>query len=405
MKTLSKIVAHSFNAFAFDLGLHTTQSDSNSIANPEVVALTELINPTLAKEFGKVWELFSPRAMPFQTEEYEVLSRAYTSPVVTLGTIGSGTDWNSTSDTTALPITASTIDRLSVGDILLVNDVEVVVVSAINSGDTIDVYERGAAETTATAHTGTLTAKIIGNTHVEGTANGRAMAEQTGKVTNYCQLVEEVVDLSKADTDQARKIGRTEQVLKQEALTRIMRDLARTAIFGYGRVATATIPAMTRGLLSSLNDVTGGIKTAVTDAFTEASLIAIIDDVRAAGGTVNAIVLSVANKRVANGFTGADSVTTTVQDKIGGKVLDGYLADGFGVIPFVVDIDMPNDKVAVVNTNLLSKGWKVNDNLAFVPFQNVNPRENKQLLAGKFGLVVEGIGTSHGLLTGLTTGQ
>ena len=117
--------------------------------------------------------------------------------------------------------------------------------------------------------------------------------------------------------------------------------------------------------------MSGGIKTAVSGAFTETTLKNILDDVREVGGTVNAIVLSVANKRIANGFTGADVINTSRENNVGGQVLDGYLADGFGVIPFVVDIDMPNDVVAVVNTRYFEKGWKVNDQLRFVPETNV----------------------------------
>ena len=393
-----KVLLRNLDGF-MDLGLHTTLIDTNSIANPEIAALTESINVTNAKEFGRVWDLFQPRATAFETDKFEVLARNYTAPTFSY-TASSADGWDSASDTTTLAITD--ISNISIGDILLVES-EIVVVSAVNSTTSVDVYERGAGDTNGARHGTSGSGKIIGNAHIEGTANARAMAEETALVYNYCQLVEEVVDLSKADTDQARKTGRTEPVLKQEALTRIMRDLARTAIYGTGREGTASYPATTRGLLSHLNDVSGAIKTAVTGAFTEDTLQAILDDVRVTGGTVNAIVLSVANKRIANGFTGADSTVATRDDRTGGKVLDGYLADGFGVIPFIVDIDMPDDMVAVVNTNMLSKGWKVNDMLGFVPFTNVNPRENKQLLAGKFALIVEGVGKTHGLLTGLTT--
>jgi hypothetical protein len=225
------------------------------------------------------------------------------------------------------------------------------------------------------------------------------MAETTGSVTNYCQIVEEMIDLSKEDTDQARKFGMTADVLKAEAMERVMRDLARSAIYGSARKGTASIPAMTRGLISYLVDVSGGIKTSVSGAFTETVLKDMLDDIRVAGGTVNAIVLSVANKRIANGFTGADVINTNRDNSVGGQVLDGYLADGFGIIPFVVDIDFPNSKVACVNTRYMEKGWKLNDGLRFVPETNVSSRERKETLQGKFGLSVSEIGKSHGIIT------
>lgn len=384
-----------------DLGLHTTLLDANSILDPEVVAITERITPLQAKEFGVVWDLFQTRATPFETDEYVILTRGYTTPVVTLGTAGGG-DWGSTSATTALPMSAGTLDRITVGDVLLVDD-EIVVVAAVDrSGHTIDVYERGAGDTSGATHSTGATAKIISNAHIEGVVDATAMAEQTAKLTNYCQTILEVVDLSTADSDQARRTGRTEDVLKAEALERVMHDMASAAIYGTARVGTATIPAMTRGMLSHLNDVAGGIKTAVSGAFTEATLMAILDDVRAAGGTINAIVLSVKNKRTANGFTGADQIQVDRSDTQGGHVLDGYIADGFGSIPFVVDIDMPDDKVAVVNTRFMAKGWKINDQLRFVPETNVSSREKKETLQGKFGLVMEGVGKTHALLTAIS---
>lgn len=385
-----------------DLGLHTTLTDTDSILDPEVIAITERITPAMANEFGKVWDLFTTRETPFLTDEYEIYTRNYTAPQVTLGTVGSGVDWNSTSDTTALPILSTTIDRITIGDILLV-DSEIVVVSAVDrSGNTIDVYERGAGDTSGATHLTAAVAKIIGNAHIEGTANAEAMAEQTGKLTNYCQLFEETIDLSKADTDQARKTGRTEPTLKAEAMERVMQDLARTAIFGVSRANTASIPGMTRGLISHLYDVAGALKTSVGGAFTEDALKDELDDVRAAGGTVNAIVLSINNKRIANGFTGSDAVNSNRADRTGGQILDSYLADGHGVIPFVVDIDFPDDKVAVVNSRFMEKGWKTNDQLSFVPFTNVNPRERKELLSGKAGVAMQGVGRTHGLLYGIS---
>lgn len=383
-----------------ELGMHTTLLDANSKLDPEVIALAERITPDQAKEFGVVWDLFKTRSKPFETDEYQILTRGYTAPEVIVTASGSGADWDTNSDTTALPVSSGTIDRITVGDALLVGSEIVVVKSVDRSGNTIDVYERGAGETTAVAHgTSAITAKVVGNAHLEGVVDATAMAETTGIVTNYCQIVEELVDLSKEDTDQARKVGMTAEVLKQEAMERIMKKLARTAIFGTGNAGTASLPAMTRGLLGHLN-LAGGIKTSVGGAFTETVLKNALDDVRKAGGTVNAIVLSINNKRIANGFTGSDTITTTRDAKVGGQVLDGYLADGFGVIPFVVDIDMPDTDVALVNSNKMSKGWKINDILRFAP-EPTSSRERKETLQGKFGLAIEGIGTSHALLTAI----
>lgn len=228
------------------------------------------------------------------------------------------------------------------------------------------------------------------------------MVEETDLYTNYCQLVEEKIDLTKADSDQARKTGQTVATYEDEAMTRVKRDLARTAINGTARVGTKTIPAMTRGLLGWLG-LSDGIKTAVGGAFTQTVLDTMLNNIRVEGGKPNAIVMSVNNKKAFNAFTSADAINQDVKDPTTGRVVETYIADGLGGIPVIVDLDMPNDQVAIVDTNKLSKGWKVGDELRMVDEPPVNSRQMAKTIQGKFGLAVENIGQSHGLLTGLTT--
>jgi hypothetical protein len=386
-----------------DLGMHTTLTDANSKLDPEVLAIAEKISPLMANEFGRTWDLYTNRATPFTTDEYEVLVRNYTQPIIKITASGGGADWDTNNDITGLPVSVSFIDRLTVGDVILVQS-EIVVVKAVDrTANTIDVYERGAGESAAAAHgQAELTCKIVGNAHEEGKVDAEAMAEGTAMFTNYTQLVEEVIDLSKCDTDQARKTGMTQDTLREEAIERVMRDLANTAIYGVSRAPAAGIPSMTRGLLQWLG-LSEGIKTNVAGAFTETALKSILKDVRLAGGTVNFILMSPNNKTVFNGFSSADSITVTNTERVTGRVLDAYMADGFGVIPVIVDLDMPNDQIAVGDTRKMTKGWKNNDTLKFVKETNVNSRENKETLQGRFGLAIENVGQSFGLMTGLTT--
>ena len=82
--------------------------------------------------------------------------------------------------------------------------------------------------------------------------------------------------------------------------------------------------------------------------------------------------------------------------------MDGYLADGFGIIPVVVDLDMPNDQVAVGDSRKIGQRMESKRTPSLLRKQTP-ARENKETLQGKFGLAVENVGQSHGLLTGLTT--
>lgn len=384
-----------------DLGLHYTLDDTTSKLDPEVLAIQDAVNPTLSNAFGKVWDLFGQRAAPFITDEFVVLGRAYTVPEITVTASGGGADWDTNNDITALPVPAADMTKLTVGDVLLIDDEIVVVKSLDRTGNTIDLYERGAGETTGAAHgQAAKTAKIIGNANIEGTVDVTAKAEATGTVTNYLQLVEEKVDLSYEDSEQARKLGQTEPILKGEAMTRVMQKLANTAIFGVAVAPSKILPGMTRGMVQWMK-LAAGLKEDVSGAFDEPHLQSAFQAIRLAGGNANAIVLSPSKKATLNGFSSADVVNQDVTSQTLGRQIVNYNADGFGVVPVIVDKDMPDSVVAIVNTNKMSKGWKAADMLRFAD-EPGNSRQRLQTLQGKFGLAMEGIGSDHYLLYGLT---
>lgn len=385
-----------------DLGLHKTHDDSTSKLDPEVLSIAKRITRTQSPEFGRVWDLFQAKDAPFQTDEFEIYVRNYTQPNIEVTASAGSADWDTDSATTDLPVGSDYVNRITIGDVIKVED-EIVVVKAVDrSANTIDVYERGAGESTAAAHgTDAITADVIGNAHEEGKVEAESMAEDTSLFTNYLQLVEEKVDLSKADSDQARKTGRTEDTLKTEAMERVFQDLARTAIHGVSREPSDTMPGMTRGLEQWLQ-LSGGLTTNIGGAFTKNALDGAIKNIRAKGGAPTGIVMSVNNKYEFNSFTSADQVNQDVNERTAGRIIERYLADGVGSLPVIVDIDMPDDKVAIVDSRKMKKGWKVNDELKFVE-EPSNSRQKLQTLQGKFGLAVENVGQSHALLTGLTT--
>ena len=390
-----------------DLNLHKHTDDPTSKLDPEVLSVLPRVTPNQAEIFGNVWDLFSDRGEPFSTVKFKVLTRNYTKPEVDVTASGSGSDWDTNSDTTDLPVDSGYMDRVTIGDVLLVES-EIVIVSAVDrSNDTIDVYNRGSGDSTATSHgTSTITAKIVGNAHEEGKVQAEAMAETTGEVTNWTQLVEEKVDLSQTDTEQARKNGRTEDVLKAEATERLTQDLARTAIYGQGQQPSSSQPSTTRGLLSYLQDVSGGLETNVGGAFDETALTNMLEDIRAEGGQrPDAIVMSPNNKKEFNAFTDSQTTIDINEDRsanVAGRVIDSYLWET-GQIPALVDIDMPDDRVAVVNSRYMEKGYQAGDGLRFEEETNTNSRRNEETLQGRFGLAVEQVGKAHGVMSGLTT--
>ena len=61
-----------------DLGLIYSTDDPNSVADPEVIAVSQRITPNQAPSMGSVYELFGERREPITTHRFDVLNRAYT---------------------------------------------------------------------------------------------------------------------------------------------------------------------------------------------------------------------------------------------------------------------------------------------------------------------------------------
>jgi hypothetical protein len=113
---------------------------------------------------------------------------------------GAGTDWDTTSATTNLPVATAQITKLKVGDVLQLpagSGAEVVVVSSINvAGQTISVSKRGWGGTTATAQGASGTALIIGNAQVDGSDPIAETYTAPTERYNYVQIFEDSLAVS-----------------------------------------------------------------------------------------------------------------------------------------------------------------------------------------------------------------
>src|SRR4030066_2539156 len=114
----------------------------------------------------------------------------------TMGTV-SGSDWNSTGDASALPVTDG--DAFRVGDVILTADGEICIVSDVDeSGNTIDVYSRAdCGSTESTTNTTGDAIYIIGSAQLEGYTYGNDVRFYTkpSKV-NYTQIFSDTVSVS-----------------------------------------------------------------------------------------------------------------------------------------------------------------------------------------------------------------
>jgi len=145
--------------------------------------------PSIVKSFGK----------KVTAQKHEWLDDEARAESILIATGTDGADWDTTNDITALPVVTAQITKLRVGDVLLLDQDEVVVVKAISvAGQTIDLYARGHGSTTAAvmAHDATHTLYIIGNAQAENADPLDANFTAQTAAFNYCQIFEDVAQVS-----------------------------------------------------------------------------------------------------------------------------------------------------------------------------------------------------------------
>ena len=145
--------------------------------------------PSIAKNFGR----------KVMAQKHEWLDDEARPEYITIATGTDGTGWDTVNDKTALPVVAAEVHKLRIGDVLLLDQDEVVIVKAISvAGQAIDLIARGHGSTTAAvlAHDSAHTCYIIGNAQVENADPLDANFVAQTAAYNYCQIFEDVAQVS-----------------------------------------------------------------------------------------------------------------------------------------------------------------------------------------------------------------
>ena len=382
-----------------DVGLHWHLDDPVSVVDPLILGIAKDIS--LGKDEGIIYNRLGAPEEKVDNFKFEIYDRSRTALTGTIGN-GGGTGWDDTT-VSALPLPASSIGIITVGDVLDVVSEQVVVKAVNRTANTIDVWKRGHGGSTAATHSDTTAFKIIGKAiHDVDLKNVESFAEQTGKYENYPQVFVETIDMTFTDDIQARKVFQERPQLIAEALDRMFRRLSSTTILGRKEVGTKSpqVPATTAGLLHQLSDG-GGVRTplrynatGVTDPETilKNALISVWNQ----GGNPTAIYINPANKRKFDPLM--DQFIRTTRSEagvIGTENGTAYMYQG-KEIPFVQDQDMPIDRIEIVTERKLRKGWRVGDMLRG-PIQEPqnSSRELRFSLQGSFFIVAKGVGVDH----------
>ena len=392
---------------SFNYGIVNDFSDSNSIGDPVIAALAKVIK--MPKFKGNLYQRMSSPMVPLTQKTFDVYSRSKNTRNGVIGTSG-GSDWGSTTATTGLTMPAAALLGLSIGHVLKVDN-EVMVIKAIDrSANTVDVFARGAGGTTGATHSTGAAFTVIGfaarDTDLK---NVSSASESTLKYTNYIQTVFETLDWEKG-AELIRKGLAAETVLgilRQEAAVRVAEMLSVQAIHGLKQLGSASIPYMSAGVLSQLEDTVSGARpvqlyNASSAALDETKLRAALDQIFAVGSP-DGIVLNLTNANKFLTFDGAGldvMVGVDRKDTGVGRFVDHYDYNGVR-LDLIVDTDMPTSKIAICTMADLKKGWLVGDELKTAKEPDASSREHRDSIQGSVGFLVENVGYSHLEIYGL----
>lgn len=315
-----------------------------------------------------------------------------------------GSSWDATA-TTGLGINDNLAVIVQIGDILRIES-EYVIVSAVSSRATgagaISVYARGHGSSSGAIHADTTAITIVGNAQLEGNVDIDGLSEDTIERTNFYQLVEEMVKVTKTSANtQFKDIEDKVDWERQGALRRALKKMNKTVFYGIKYVGTKTVPRTAGGFEEYINSATyGAVRINQGGAFTEAGLKNLLREIALRGGMPKVVLMSPKNKAVANGFN-ASIVRTDRSDTQAGVIVNEYL-DENGTVSFVSDPSMRDDVIFAINPDKLGKQWYANDTLRFVEETNVNSRTYAETLQGQFSLEVKDVAFEHGCLYGVT---
>ena len=386
---------------SFETGIFTDLDDAESIADPMVMVRASAIDLPMNK--GRIWEDARVKEDPDSNRKFEIYSRTETPRAGTIGAAGWDID-----DVAVLDVTSTA--GLIKGLVLQIES-EVVVISAIESATKLGVRERGTAGTTAATHAAAVAYTVIGSAiDDQDLKDISSVSEITAIYENYMQTTAEPIDYTRGGRLDPRKgiAPQMVQLLEEESLLRVAKGIASTSVKGLKQAKDADAPWMTAGLLQQLSDATGGrlvLTYATGGGLTEIKLKEALLEVTQRG-TPSDIYVSNANKVIINEFLGASaatrlSVNTEMANTTAGYYVDSYNYEGL-ILNVKVDLDMPDDQIAIVNMNKVWKGWKKGDELQLEDQTTLSSREKRAAWNGSYFLAVEDVGYEHILMTGVT---
>lgn len=391
----------------FEFGQFNEFSDSVAANDPVIFAIAKSM--TLGRNTGTFYQAMNAVDVTLDSKQYDIYGRSKTSRN---GVIGAS-NWDN-DDTTGLSMSAAAVKGLTVGHVLEIGSERVIVKSVNRTNNTIDVLARGAAGTTAAAHTAGAAYKVVGFAGSDtDLKNVESVNEITNVFQNFIQTVFETFDWTQHADLVAKGLSETQASIRlaREAEIRVAEMLATMAINGKKEKQTsATTRYMAAGLLQQLTDTASSTREVLTynasGVLTEAKLMAALKQVFE-NGAPDTIWCSPTVKTYINNLNIANSalaLNANKNDHTGGGNYITHIDYEGAILAVRVDRDMPDANLAIVTQSSIKKGWLKDDGLRMCDEPTKSSREKRKSFQGSIGFMVEGVGQDHILVTGITGG-
>jgi len=355
----------------------------SSFLDEKVIDLAMLVEPRITT----TWDLI-PEIEAKSEGEMSTKVKWYDAQPNSLEGAVRATGWNN-SDLTGLPIDDALASVVNIGDIIEVGTEQLIVSAVVRTGGsaTISVLARGHGSTSPATHSASDPIYIIGNANVEGTVDGSSIIEDNVLRQNYFQLIEEVVEVTKTGKNQSYEDVQSKlNEMRVRALSRALRKMNMTALFGVADAGSASAPRTCAGIREFLSGNSDAINTNCSGTFTEPLLKTTLLEIAKRGGTPNLILCSPEQKNVINGFN-TTNTRYAREEKVAGNLVDFYEGEGVGRLAVVSDPLLRDafGEMYILNTNKMGKMWFPDDAMRFAE-EPANSRTIKETLQGQFTL-------------------
>lgn len=307
-------------------------------------------------QYTATWRLFNI-ASPVRAMELYIESQ---NDFVEKWLIGDGVGWGWTDTDTVVAVSSELADAVTNYAMLKVEDEIVIVKSVDRDANELTLYKRGYGNTDAAAHDDETEAKIIGYNYVHGVKDIESMVVDSSSRNYYVAkttvpavtfTTEDLTVLRKDYDEKGMEDYIDAQVEAQEK--KLLKTMNKSVLFSSGEVATKTTPGSLVGLIEEAQ-LRGNRETTFGAIDSLEKIDNALDASAKKGGSANVILCGHKAYRAIQALAKDEplvqqSISNRMDLVLGNSVR--ALETQVGTLVPIKDLNMPDDKVIILNSN------------------------------------------------------